>query len=1485
MYDKESIAKEKCKSRFFKGIAGWCARHGAVLAAFMLIAVSAVLGTFETQLVYGGASLSYGKNGTTSSPTYKGGSGNNPTVHEPGVIGVSVVTYDMNKMGNSGLKYGYGKDRGKGNNKASSVSSTNKLEDIDKAIATYGKNEGASVWKRNNGKDYGYYPYWTRVGYTKKGKPIYTYSNVLKHTITQNMLSMQTARSFNESTLVFVPEAVASSNHLSWIKNLNQHVIGKSTKNSNKFAIFYDLNPWYTNQDLIDMGSKDAEKRSNFYLSVSGRSGCGIYYMDLKKYLGKKEKKETGKKFLKITDEGKEYNVSNYSHFSDLGTKKELDAIIGYKKNSKGKYGFTSTGKKKLEYARGLYSSMANIVEPKTNSYKSTPETALIFLRSTTTMTIGQPSLGTDMFSTWGMREGIYGNSEQNSHGTSIRWVSEAVIRNLFSTDDFLDSLLAKGHTAKMTQLKREVLNNEYNTHYLDLLFCGYALARASGDADAVTKWSDAIFAYAGSAANDSESMKNVVIRLDTGMVYGTSKDVTFASTGSIINKHYGLSTATAYEENKITNKKSLSKGFIGFAASNDNTKQNYQAFNQEIASKKGVVKASDYSKTYGDYYTRLENAINSTGVAVNSDSYSWYGTMMAARATTKEYFKSSKNKKATSKVANKLSVVSLLKMKTSKSGATSTSTKEWNYGTYAIDGYAWKDVTENDSVKFNLAIYSTKANKKAPSTNGKNIKDTFQSVTVDVTGDNSTVTDDVYVKLTPDKDKDSKALFAKMLSSNKYYVKVVFEDGTGKTVKTLDGKSSKTVKKIKGGSTSQQKKYAAALNQYDDTNKGSEKGDEQNYNKLASAKQIGGEDLQTNNCLIWRISNSKVRTDGLKISAKSSKYVNWKAKVYIYKKSGSGASAIWTNVLSGKQVKGKTVKASDMGNGDYTETNSVIAQYIGKESNPEDDKDVNLSGTYESTPEAYAELKEGSVYNETFEAMAGTPSTRSLYFATGGSEFIVNMQAVYDDYNLDEVGGNKNSYRSTRTYKSIFKGVDCEYKKGDTLKSLAAGGSTTETFVSDSSDTKQNKSVTAEKNNAVNPTGASSYSTDIKAHNATTKFEATWTGTITNSTPEPKDVGKFKPGKAGSPCAGKGFDKGTQRTKATAETNWSVDAYNNALDQAFSWAKKMEQIGGSPDGTAWRIADSDGYKRIYDVGDAVITVTMSGGSKSNAIECGSSASFSKNGTYTSSQKSSATVKSNDSGVLGSGYSYTKGQFGKGSGYHAGAHGHGGSCPGNDKQTGTDDKGNPIMGPCGDEHNCGSFTPGTDITYGPSATINYTIKVTFKNGTIDAKNYDGNVGESGLNVVKQTGLTQFDAHAMCGACCEHVLPQIEDVWTQKLRFDTIRFTNLKVWKLHSGYVQGMSEIRQTDSGTGTGIEGADGAAEAEEIKKQKEEAEKNEVHIDPDVSTEEGEVIDSDAKYDENGDLIIPDFEISGTDQDPDDLTEADSDETWDEFQ
>ena len=56
---------------------------------------------------------------------------------------------------------------------------------------------------------------------------------------------------------------------------------------------------------------------------------------------------------------------------------------------------------------------------------------------------------------------------------------------------------------------------------------------------------------------------------------------------------------------------------------------------------------------------------------------------------------------------------------------------------------------------------------------------------------------------------------------------------------------------------------------------------------------------------------------------------------------------------------------------------------------------------------------------------------------------------------------------------------------------------------------------------------------------------------------------------------------------------NWDVSAYNTALGQAADWAKKMEGIGKSADGTVYRIDDSDGYKRVYHVGTDTINVTM----------------------------------------------------------------------------------------------------------------------------------------------------------------------------------------------------------------------------------------------------------------------------------------------------
>ncbi|MFR5115856.1 MAG: hypothetical protein ACLTDV_01670 [Eubacterium sp.] len=136
---------------------------------------------------------------------------------------------------------------------------------------------------------------------------------------------------------------------------------------------------------------------------------------------------------------------------------------------------------------------------------------------------------------------------------------------------------------------------------------------------------------------------------------------------------------------------------------------------------------------------------------------------------------------------------------------------------------------------------------------------------------------------------------------------------------------------------------------------------------------------------------------------------------------------------INGSSVTKTKPSMSDLKAGGCATANNVIAQYI---YHKDDTKDVNLSDTYESIPEAYMqELKEGTGYNETFEASAGrcAEHTVSLCFATGGYRRFIdrNMQAVYDDYYLKEIsGGSKNSYRSTRRYKSVFNSTDCEYAR-----------------------------------------------------------------------------------------------------------------------------------------------------------------------------------------------------------------------------------------------------------------------------------------------------------------------------------------------------------------------------------------------------------------------------------------------------------------------
>lgn len=91
----------------------------------------------------------------------------------------------------------------------------------------------------------------------------------------------------------------------------------------------------------------------------------------------------------------------------------------------------------------------------------------------------------------------------------------------------------------------------------------------------------------------------------------------------------------------------------------------------------------------------------------------------------------------------------------------------------------------------------------------------------------------------------------------------------------------------------------------------------------------------------------------------------------------------------------------------------------------------------YASTPQAYAEFKNYGVQSdldgflmEDFEAMAGVPSTEQMYFAAGGSEFIV-------DIGLNEAA-DETAYR---TYDYYYTQTNCEYYSGDNSGSHSIGG------------------------------------------------------------------------------------------------------------------------------------------------------------------------------------------------------------------------------------------------------------------------------------------------------------------------------------------------------------------------------------------------------------------------------------------------------------
>ena len=479
---------------------------------------------------------------------------------------------------------------------------------------------------------------------------------------------------------------------------------------------------------------------------------------------------------------------------------------------------------------------------------------------------------------------------------------------------------------------------------------------------------------------------------------------------------------------------------------------------------------------------------------------------------------------------------------------------------------------------------------------------------------------------------------------------------------------------------------------------------------------------------------------------------------------------------------------------------------------------------TWHSDPEAYAEIKEGYVnYTgtnsvEAFEAMAGVPSTEMLYFASGGSEFIVELQLkLYKG----ELG--------IRTYDSYFLGTECEFKHTDAFWPMGANEGTYK-YQEDKDDDNTaegtagqqgEKVVTGEMKiekfysadeydndlggedrygtktlaqgykwaipgNDLSSDGGSSgnvsYQIELAGHEhsmdhsnpvgdkncSSSTIEATYTGTILNkisdnSPDETNHAGNswfdtFLQANPAPSCQG-GFDgKAGDTYKGNDRTKWDTGSLKKAIQSARDWAAEYEKTNATY--TAFSTADSDGYTRIWRIGEATINITVghSGASGSGTL---SGSGFS--GSFKTSQLTDAWIDStftnnstgnNAAALFGSGHSFHKGVDGT-----KGEHG----------STG---------GPPVDPH--GGDSDGVDTepsTISQTGTINYTITVKFDNGTLDA-------------------------HELCGACCQHDLPAVGDEWAQTFQYDYAALNVCRVYKIHRSYLKGgdLEEITFADYG-------------------------------------------------------------------------------------
>lgn len=422
---------------------------------------------------------------------------------------------------------------------------------------------------------------------------------------------------------------------------------------------------------------------------------------------------------------------------------------------------------------------------------------------------------------------------------------------------------------------------------------------------------------------------------------------------------------------------------------------------------------------------------------------------------------------------------------------------------------------------------------------------------------------------------------------------------------------------------------------------------------------------------------------------------------------------------------------------------------------------------TYYTEPTAYAEIKQGTVEmdgngsKEDYEAMAGVPSTEYLYYASGGSEFVL-------EFELEYIEGEK----GLRKYETKFYGTECEFKHNDQFKDIKAQGRAdengftpnptvlTDNFVADEKgfDYDTPKTVEDEIYNGFVPTGAASYSVDLVGHkidpngtdpignvqsNDSQPITATWTGTIANETPQPSIV-NIQNTDGQIPESGGGYpgDKGPESPK------WNMDNYNKALNQAFQWSKAYESTNDTFTVMKW--ADSDNFQRVWKVGNAVITIKIDGDNPSGA---GTVARTYGGGTYTTSNVIGSAQGTAIHGALGTGWNFMFGSYSSG------------SCS---------STGDPPV------HVHGSNSGHKDSTVSKIGNKSYTITVTFPTSS--------------------NGTNKLTAHELCGTCCSHNMRAVGDAWVQYSQYDYVQFKACRVYKIHRSYVDGMEDITFADYG-------------------------------------------------------------------------------------